>query len=79
MVVTVQVVAIVEQSRFAHTWIKRMKGDIRQREGPKMQAQLVELIAFRERTGNVWGGEQLFILPDVTQVTISQFCSFSYF
>ena len=56
VVVTVQAVAIVEQSRFAHTWIKRMKGDIRQREGPKMQAQLVD--RFREQTGNCseWGG-----------------------
>ena len=52
VVVTVQAVAIVEQSRFAHTWIKRMKGDIRQREGPKMQAQLVDCFV----KGNVWGG-----------------------
>ena len=76
IIITVQAVAIVEQSRFAHTWIKRMKGDIRQREGPKMQAQLVDCFVNRQE---MYGEGNSFSLFLVTQVTISQFCSFSYF
>ena len=83
MIVTVQAVAIVEQSRFAHTWIKRMKGDIRQERVQRCRHNWS--IAFVNRQETVQNGEgnnfSLFLLSHkYTKVTISRsFCSFSLF